>query len=79
MATLLDQQGNISVIKDPSSTYQTALFVLHIEEQLDNVDIHLQGFGWASVVRFVRFIFLSLGLCCRILVLLVGHHLNVLR
>jgi len=27
MATLLDQQGNISVIKDPSSTYQTALFV----------------------------------------------------
>src|SRR5689334_9115706 len=27
MATLLDQRGNISVIKDPSSTYQTALFV----------------------------------------------------
>ena len=26
IATLLDQRGNISVIKDPNSTYQTALF-----------------------------------------------------
>jgi len=27
IATMLDQRGSISVIKDPNSTYQTALFI----------------------------------------------------